>query len=80
MLHNDGSKARSGPPGSSLDLGRAAIEIKLDSGNVTRFVRCLEENSLAISSGPPDLRRGTFLLDCPSFSSALRPYTVPKLL
>jgi hypothetical protein len=31
---------------SSLDLGHAAIDVELDSGHVTRFVRCKEGNSL----------------------------------
>lgn len=31
--------------GSCLDLGHAAIDVKLDSGHVTRFVRCKEGNS-----------------------------------
>src|ERR1700693_3015923 len=31
---------------SSLDLGHAAIDVKLDSGHVTRFVRCEKGNSL----------------------------------
>src|SRR5579872_5039220 len=30
---------------SSLDLGHAAIDVELDSGNVTRLVRCEERNS-----------------------------------
>src|SRR5258707_15274708 len=31
---------------SSLDLGYAAIDVKPDSGHVTRFVRCEKGNSL----------------------------------
>src|ERR1700751_6248090 len=31
---------------SSLDLGDAAVDVKLDSSDVTRFVRCKEGNSL----------------------------------
>ena len=39
------SSALSRIAGSSLDLGDAAIDVKLDSRDVTRFIRCKEGNS-----------------------------------